>query len=1181
MNTAHFDEQQRFILSNYDSVRPFSSFLPGIAGPLGIPLWVFTVNRGQAIASFGVESKDQPIVEFQPANKAYQLTPYLGFRTFLKIDAQLYEPFAPANATTIDRRMVIGMNELELQEINHPIGLQTNVIYFTVPQENFAGLVRQITFKNISAQPITGEVLDGLPAITPYGVNNAQLKEIGRTLEAWMEVFNLDQRVPFYRVRASVADSAEIAAIEAGHFALAFIDRGDHADPLPALVDPAIVFGYNTALNTPDRFVAAPLASLLTEQQITTGKTPCAFFGATIELQPGETITLHSVYGHVSHMAQLPIVHDRMLSASRLREMRCTANTLTQQLTDVIDTHTADPVFDAYCRQTFLDNVLRGGWPIVWEAAHPSTTWRAHAAQRATQPQAGTWRERSGGRASTSLRSAQHAPAAQSKDAVVYHLYSRKHGDLERDYNAFALAAEFYSQGNGAYRDVNQNRRSDVLFEPRVGDFNVRAFMSLMQADGYNPLVIQGSTFTLSDDQRAAVLSFAQAAVVEDAGRFSRPGGDSDSQLAAILSQPFTPGKLLKFIVDHDVQLSISPEDFLDRVMSRAEQHLAAKFGEGYWIDHWTYNLDLIDSYLAVYPDRQHALLFESSLPFFDSSVRVQPRSQKYILAHGQPRQFNAVIDDEEKAALIALREVERNWLRVDHGRGEVYRTTLFNKLVMLGTIKFATLDPYGMGIEMEAGKPGWYDALNGLPGLFGSSLAETFELQRLIEFLTSTLAPKSIELPVEVGTLLHEVVTHLQMFNASSDPQRDFTYWDAVSTAREDYRTAIRLGLSGEAQTVSTREIAEALALFATKLQSSAQRALELNHGVPPTYFTYRVEDYDILGEADAQGRPFIRAKRFTSQVLPLFLEGPVRALKAISALTDQHPSTSGRAHAAQRATQPEAGTWRERKGGRASTALRSAHAMSQPPAGWRAGRDAAVQLYRQIKSSPLFDQELKMYKVNASLAAQPHDIGRARAFVPGWLENESIWLHMEYKYLLEVLRVGLYEEFFSDLKSALVPFLDPQTYGRSPLENSSFIVSSAHPDRSLHGAGFVARLSGSTAEFLSIWQLMMVGPQPFCVNDGELQLKFRPALPGWLFTEQGTITFKFLGQCVVTYHNPRRVDTYNAATQIRRIVLIDRAGESIELAGDIISAASIIGAPWAAQIRSGEVARLDLYLE
>ena len=52
------------------------------------------------------------------------------------------------------------------------------------------------------------------------------------------------------------------------------------------------------------------------------------------------------------------------------------------------------------------------------------------------------------------------------------------------------------------------------------------------------------------------------------------------------------------------------------------------------------------------------------------------------------------------------------------------------------------------------------------------------------------------------------------------------------------------------------------------------------------------------------------------------------------------------------------------------------------------------------------------------------PKDIGRARAFTPGWLENELIWLHMEYKYLLEVLRAGLYEHFFEDFKTSPDPF-------------------------------------------------------------------------------------------------------------------------------------------------------------
>jgi hypothetical protein len=127
-----------------------------------------------------------------------------------------------------------------------------------------------------------------------------------------------------------------------------------------------------------------------------------------------------------------------------------------------------------------------------------------------------------------------------------------------------------------------------------------------------------------------------------------------------------------------------------------------------------------------------------------------------------------------------------------------------------------------------------------------------------------------------------------------------------------------------------------------------------------------------------------------------------------------------------------------------------------------------------------------------------------------------------MSFKYLLELLKAGLFDEYFEALHSHLPAFMAPEVYGRSPLENSSFIVSSAHPDTTLHGNGFVARLSGSTAEFLSMWVLMTVGKQPFRLENGQLVLAIEPILPGWLFKEDGTFTFRFLGMCDVTLHNP-----------------------------------------------------------
>ncbi len=53
----HLNESGEFIINDYNSTKLFSSFFPGVAGKNGIPMWVFYVNRGQCIASFGIESK--------------------------------------------------------------------------------------------------------------------------------------------------------------------------------------------------------------------------------------------------------------------------------------------------------------------------------------------------------------------------------------------------------------------------------------------------------------------------------------------------------------------------------------------------------------------------------------------------------------------------------------------------------------------------------------------------------------------------------------------------------------------------------------------------------------------------------------------------------------------------------------------------------------------------------------------------------------------------------------------------------------------------------------------------------------------------------------------------------------------------------------------------------------------
>lgn len=195
-------------MEDFDAKSTFASFLPGVAGYFGKPVWAFYVNRGQAVSTFGTESKDYPILEFNPANKAYQMTPYWGFRSFIRgtrgassATSFQIEPFAPALTRNLDdpkddvhkpkRILYVGTNEVEVEEIDGVHGVTTTINYFVLPEENFASLIRRTTISNTGDSDLTMEVLDGLAKMEPFGGPlDGMLKSMGRTLEGWMGVYH-------------------------------------------------------------------------------------------------------------------------------------------------------------------------------------------------------------------------------------------------------------------------------------------------------------------------------------------------------------------------------------------------------------------------------------------------------------------------------------------------------------------------------------------------------------------------------------------------------------------------------------------------------------------------------------------------------------------------------------------------------------------------------------------------------------------------------------------------------------------------------------------------------------------------------------------------------------------------------------------------------------------------------
>lgn len=1012
----------RFVIDQYNDLIPFASFLPGIAGVSGRPAWAFYVNRGQAVASFGVRNKDGAFLEFFPADKAYQLTPSRGFRTFLKIAERgqtlTHEPFQRGAGPEVRQRLYITDHEVGVEEIHPQFGFSIRADMFTLPEAPVAGLLRRVTITNTSGHIKKIEIVDGLPQVLPFGMNQWILKFMSRTSEAFMRVEGVEENLPFYRLKVWPTDSPQVEPVIACNFFAGFLNGRRTC----VVVDAERIFGLAGDFSRPERFFAND--SLDFANQVTGNQTPSAFQALTVELQPGQSQVFYGFYGHA---ASQPVFEQFIAEADKkdyFEAKREVNRRLVEGITQKIFTATAKPLFDAHARQCYLDNGLRGGFP----------------------------KEVPGG-------------------AQLY-LFGRKHGDLERDYNDFLLQDTPYSEGNGDFRDVLQNRRMDVFFEPALDDKNIRYFFNLIQPDGYNPCSLRNSRFVVD-----APLTLTH--------HFTRFSG-----LEQLLSREFKYAELWQML-----QGAENPEPIIKEILAQAQEVEDAEFDRGYWSDHWTYLVDLLISYQAIFPDRLSGLFKEKTYTFFDSTHFVVPRCQKYVVTPNGVRQYGAVQGSPEKESLINSRSRRRHQVRAQRGHGEIVYTTLLGKILTLVANKLSTLDPFGVGIEMEADRPGWCDALNGLPGIFGSSVNETIELKRLVDFTLKALADIEGEfsLPTELADFIAGLEALLNHPNLTPE-----LFWQESGAQKEAYRDKVFMGFDGAEHALSVTAVQTFLAAVSGYLNAAIDKA-RTPEGIF-TYFSYEAEQYQELADGKAV------VSRFKQKPLPLFLEGFVHALRI-------------------------------------------------------AGPDEALRLYEAARTSELFDQKLGMYRLNAPLGDNALELGRIGVFNYGWLENGSIFLHMHYKFVLEMVRAGLADEFYDQIERLLVAFRDPAEYGRNPVENSSFLVSSGFDiDPRQHGRGCVARLSGSTVEFLHLWTHLFLGPNPFVFEQGQLRFKPEPVLAKSLFSTDERLATPFgteeilpthsaacalLGTTLLVYTNPELQDTFgHTAVRPCRYQLYGRDG-------------------------------------
>ena len=258
---AYLINEDEFVIKDYNNAKPFASFFPALAGLWGKPMWVFYVNRGQAIACMGTTDKNGAIMEFLAANKAYRFTPLQGFRTFIKIQgAVLHEPFQNKpgfSNKNCEQSIHITAHLVRLVETNKRAGFEVSVEYFTIPGENIPAFTRILTVRNISKKTKTIECVDGLPMIIPYGTRDALLKNMSRLAEGWFSgvEYTKKSKIPAYKLKVIPEDNPEIQEIKAANFYAGFyFKKGSRISSPEYIVNAEDVFGEVKDFSYPAKF---------------------------------------------------------------------------------------------------------------------------------------------------------------------------------------------------------------------------------------------------------------------------------------------------------------------------------------------------------------------------------------------------------------------------------------------------------------------------------------------------------------------------------------------------------------------------------------------------------------------------------------------------------------------------------------------------------------------------------------------------------------------------------------------------------------------------------------------------------------------------------------------------------------------------------------------------------------
>jgi hypothetical protein len=134
---------------------------------------------------------------------------------------------------------------------------------------------------------------------------------------------------------------------------------------------------------------------------------------------------------------------------------------------------------------------------------------------------------------------------------------------------------------------------------------------------------------------------------------------------------------------------------------------------------------------------------------------------------------------------------------------------------------------------------------MNGLPGMVGSGMPETYELYLLLKYVKKVVDTydRPIDIPTELQTML--ITVNGALDDLEEDGYEDaeelplhvpvplFEYWDVVAAARENYRNNVETYFFGNTTTLEATTVSDMIGRWIDQIDMGIDRSFKFERWI------------------------------------------------------------------------------------------------------------------------------------------------------------------------------------------------------------------------------------------------------------------------------------------------------------------------------------------------------------